>query len=372
MEQELWFGFDGHGSTRVLMDVAGAIAQLFAYDAYGQAIGFNPADALTEFLYSGEQFDAKIGQQYLRARYYDPATGTFNRLDPFFGNLNDPQSLHNYLYCHADPVTYTDPNGKFIGTLLGLLLGGFGAFSARSGWDKAAIAAGELAVSRAVFDVAVTGLIRFVGGYAIGTSLYFLGSRTSSFFGPQPLWIKDTIGPNSMTSQRDYADNIFKALKEILTTKYEGVNTWDIERELQVARAIADAYANVVLCQDTSGSGWVGNATGSGIKCSQWYLIIDGDTDLKNAIKQSHWVMRLHENVQKHSLPNDYWPIPMDGEFGAPINALHCFVSLTFDPNKGKSSTPEYGMPDLILDPWVSGKPDMYDPEDYNSFWPLK
>ncbi len=68
MESELYFAFDGHGSTRVLMDVAGAIAQLFAYDAYGQAIGFNPADALTEFLYSGEQFDAKIGQQYLRAQ----------------------------------------------------------------------------------------------------------------------------------------------------------------------------------------------------------------------------------------------------------------------------------------------------------------
>ncbi|HBT76618.1 MAG TPA: hypothetical protein DEB39_06755 [Planctomycetaceae bacterium] len=130
MKSELWFGFDGHGSTRVLMDVAGAIAQLFAYDAYGQAIGFNPADALTEFLYSGEQFDAKIGQQYLRARYYDPATGTFNRLDPFFGNLNDPQSLHNYLYCHGDPLNYKDPNGEFtvvealaVLTLIGLILG---------------------------------------------------------------------------------------------------------------------------------------------------------------------------------------------------------------------------------------------------------
>ncbi len=93
------------------MDVAGAIAQLFAYDACGQAIGFNPADALTEFLYSGEQFDAKIGQQYLRQRYYDPSTGRFNRLDPFFGNLSDPQSFHKYLYTHADPVNGIDPSG---------------------------------------------------------------------------------------------------------------------------------------------------------------------------------------------------------------------------------------------------------------------
>jgi RHS repeat-associated protein len=74
---------------------------------------------LTEFLYSGEQFDSKIGQQYLRQRYYDSATGRFNRLDPFFGNLNDPLSLHKYLYTHADPVNGIDPNG--LESLVGML-----------------------------------------------------------------------------------------------------------------------------------------------------------------------------------------------------------------------------------------------------------
>jgi RHS repeat-associated protein len=111
-EQELYFTFDGHGSTRVLTDLAGAIVELYAFDAYGNAIGFDPSVALTEFLYSGEQFDSKIGQQYLRARYYDPATGRFNRLDPFFGNLTDPQSLHKYLYVHVDPINGTDPSGE--------------------------------------------------------------------------------------------------------------------------------------------------------------------------------------------------------------------------------------------------------------------
>jgi RHS repeat-associated protein len=62
-------------------------------------------------LYSGEQFDSKIGQQYLRQRYYDPAIGRFNRLDLFFGNLDDPQSLHKYLYTHADPINGIDPTG---------------------------------------------------------------------------------------------------------------------------------------------------------------------------------------------------------------------------------------------------------------------
>jgi hypothetical protein len=34
-----------------------------------------------------------------------------NRLDPFFGNLNDPLSLHKYVYAVGDPVGYVDPTG---------------------------------------------------------------------------------------------------------------------------------------------------------------------------------------------------------------------------------------------------------------------
>ncbi len=49
---------------------------------------------------------------YLRARYYDPSNGRFNRLDPFAGNANDPQSLHKYVYAHNDPVQGIDPTGQ--------------------------------------------------------------------------------------------------------------------------------------------------------------------------------------------------------------------------------------------------------------------
>jgi RHS repeat-associated protein len=87
---------------------------LYNYDAFGNALGFDPSTAKTEFLYSGEQFDSKIGQQYLRQRYYDPTTGRFNRLDPFFGNIDDPQSLHKYLYTHGDPVNGVDPSGMML------------------------------------------------------------------------------------------------------------------------------------------------------------------------------------------------------------------------------------------------------------------
>lgn len=110
-EQEFYFTFDGHGSTRVLLDYECAVKQIYSFDAYGNALGFDPAESATEFLYSGEQFDSKIGQQYLRQRYYNPSNGRFNRLDPFYGNTFDPQSLHKYTYTHNNPVMGVDPSG---------------------------------------------------------------------------------------------------------------------------------------------------------------------------------------------------------------------------------------------------------------------
>jgi RHS repeat-associated protein len=115
------FGHDGHGSVRVLYDSAASILQLYAYSSYGEMLGIHDGQAafmgieeglaLTILLYSGEPYYQSIAMQYLRARFYDPATGRFNRLDPFAGNMQDPQSLHKYLYVHGDPVQGIDPTG---------------------------------------------------------------------------------------------------------------------------------------------------------------------------------------------------------------------------------------------------------------------
>jgi RHS repeat-associated protein len=188
-----------------LIDFAGAILELYAFDAYGNAIGFDPSVALTEFLYSGEQFDSKIGQQYLRARYYDPTTGRFNRLDPFFGNLNDPQSLHKYLYCHADSINYTDPSGliplpifMLLGGIIGAGIGagigyyfggtqgaiyggvggfflgiGAGAFAGAAALDIAFSSSFELAMSISMFG----GLVEMLGGWVWGAGTMSWGIK---------------------------------------------------------------------------------------------------------------------------------------------------------------------------------------------------
>ena len=59
------------------------------------------------------------GEVCLRARYYQPPTGRFNRVDPFAGNTSDPQSLHKYVYAHANPVIVVDPSGLFSVSELG-------------------------------------------------------------------------------------------------------------------------------------------------------------------------------------------------------------------------------------------------------------
>ncbi len=103
---------DGHGSTRQLVDETGqVIGEVYAYRAYGEALGYDPATAETPIQYAGQWFQASVGMQYLRARWYDPVTGRFNRFDPYV--TQDPLSLHKYLYGNANPVMNVDPTGLF-------------------------------------------------------------------------------------------------------------------------------------------------------------------------------------------------------------------------------------------------------------------
>ena len=43
----------------------------------------------------------------------DPSTGRFVGMDPSGGNTFDPPSLHRYLYGNANPLSNTDPTGRF-------------------------------------------------------------------------------------------------------------------------------------------------------------------------------------------------------------------------------------------------------------------
>lgn len=113
---EVWathyFLYDGQGSVWGLADVNGAVTDAYTYDAFGLHLREEGAGTPNNIRYTGEMWDADLGQYYLRARYYEPNRGRFWTMDNFEGFNADPISLHKYLYANANPVMYTDPSGE--------------------------------------------------------------------------------------------------------------------------------------------------------------------------------------------------------------------------------------------------------------------
>jgi hypothetical protein len=47
----------------------------------------------------------------MSARFYAPGLGAFTQLDTVMGQAQNPLSMNRYLYAHANPWTYVDPDG---------------------------------------------------------------------------------------------------------------------------------------------------------------------------------------------------------------------------------------------------------------------
>jgi RHS repeat-associated protein len=78
------------------------VTDTYRYDAFG-AIRSHTGGSPNEWLLTGEQLDP-TGLYYLRARYYDPATGRFLTQDPL-------GSLQPYAYAANNPLRWVDPWG---------------------------------------------------------------------------------------------------------------------------------------------------------------------------------------------------------------------------------------------------------------------
>jgi len=105
-----YYQYDG-GGVRQLTNSIGQVTDSYEYDAFGNSFttqGTTP----NNYLYRGEQYDSDLGLYYLRARYYNPATGRFLSRDPLDGQQIDPKTLHKYLYAGGDPANSWDPSGR--------------------------------------------------------------------------------------------------------------------------------------------------------------------------------------------------------------------------------------------------------------------
>jgi len=113
---------DGLGSTSDLRDESGDAIADYTYDVFG-AIRDQSGSSPNEFTFTGEQVDADSGLYFLRARYYDPATGRFLTQDPLWGSLGNPQTQNRYPYVGNNPVRFVDPYGLDLCETVGGLFG---------------------------------------------------------------------------------------------------------------------------------------------------------------------------------------------------------------------------------------------------------
>src|SRR5439155_8233548 len=165
-----FYHVDGLGSTRALTDGTGLVTARYLYDAFGRTLAQSGA-VVNAYLFAGQQRDAALGLDYLRARYYDPLLRRFTAAAPLWGRVHDPRSIQAYGYGMNNPVNGTDPSGREFSLLqftvtsaiLGALVGG--AHNAIAG--------------KSIIDGIVDGFIfGLAAGLAIGAGGMALGAVT--------------------------------------------------------------------------------------------------------------------------------------------------------------------------------------------------
>lgn len=105
-----YYGLDALGSVRVIFDGQGTVVDRMDYGPFGENLR-------AAIKFPTEQFaqlarDPESGQDYAQARTYSPTTGRFNRVDPVYAGLFEPQGWNRYSYSLNNPAGYVDPNGR--------------------------------------------------------------------------------------------------------------------------------------------------------------------------------------------------------------------------------------------------------------------
>jgi RHS repeat-associated protein len=96
---------DEVGSIRVITNSSGNTTETFTYDAWGNKTG-STGSATSPFGFAGQYLDSASGSYYMRARWYDPATGQFSTVDPQVASTLAP-----YEYAANEPLGKSDPSG---------------------------------------------------------------------------------------------------------------------------------------------------------------------------------------------------------------------------------------------------------------------
>jgi len=94
---------------------AGAIAERYAYSAYGEPTilagsgsTLSNSSILNRYSYTGREWDATVGLYHFRARWMSPKTGRFLGRDPIGFSSGEDEF---YCFANGQPTTHADPYG---------------------------------------------------------------------------------------------------------------------------------------------------------------------------------------------------------------------------------------------------------------------
>ena len=111
-----YYHHDHLGSTSVLSDAAGQLAEESAYFAFGQPrTDFKPMGVRENYRFTQKEADLESGLAYYEARYMAPPIARFSSWDPALcqcHQVDQPSRLNPYCYADNNPVKFFDPSGQ--------------------------------------------------------------------------------------------------------------------------------------------------------------------------------------------------------------------------------------------------------------------
>jgi len=176
-EKDRYFFHPDHlGSNSYITDATGDIYRHTEFFPSGEAwVDEASNKQRTPYLFAGKELDEETGLYYFGARYYDARTGVWQSPDPAAesylagapnGGVYSPVNLAAYTYADNNPLTVTDPTGKFstkaflYGAAKGVVYGAIGTVAVVGlvavGTPVALAGAGAL-VAYGIYSTAVTG-----------------------------------------------------------------------------------------------------------------------------------------------------------------------------------------------------------------------
>lgn len=101
-----YYEADGLGSVTSLTSSAGALAQTYTFDSFGNQTA-SSGSLTNPFRFTGRELDSETNLYYFRARYVDQSTGRFLSEDP----LSFDGGNNSYTYTRNSPIGFKDPLG---------------------------------------------------------------------------------------------------------------------------------------------------------------------------------------------------------------------------------------------------------------------